>query len=134
MDFRLELIIVPVTDVDRAKAFYSEQVGFTVDVDHRAGEDFRVVQLTPKGSACSIALMKNPDAAGSMPGLQMVVTDLDAARAELHDRGVEVGALFHFAEGQQQPGPHPARGDYESFFAFVDPDGNHWLVQEVGRK
>jgi len=134
VEFRLELIVVPVTDVDRAKAFYSEKAGFTVDVDHSAGEDFRVVQLTPTGSACSIALMKNPDVAGHMPGLQMVVNDLDAAQSELRDRGVEVSDMFHFGAGGRQPGPDPTRADFASFFSFEDPDGNHWLVQEAGRK
>ena len=80
MDFKLELIILPVTDVDRAKAFYVDQAGFRLDVDHSAGEDFRIVQLTPPGSACSVTLMRNPDAAGSVQGLHLIVTDIDAAR------------------------------------------------------
>ena len=88
MDWKLELVVVPVSDVDRAKDFYTEQAGFTLDVDHRAGEDFRVVQVTPPGSACSITIMKNPDAAGSLQGLHLVVSDIEAARAELIGRGV----------------------------------------------
>ncbi len=133
MDWKLAQIVVPVADVDRAKAFYAEKAGFGLDVDHQAG-DFRVVQLTPPGSACSIALMRNPDAAGSLQGLHLVVTDIDAARAELDGRGVEVGEVFHFDVGGQVPGPDPERRDYASFLSFSDPDGTGWLVQEVGRR
>jgi catechol 2,3-dioxygenase-like lactoylglutathione lyase family enzyme len=133
MDMKLELIVVPVSDVDRAKAFYSENAGFHVDVDFRAGEDFRVVQLTPPGSACSITIMKNTEAAGSLQGLQLVVSDIDAARAELVDRGVEASDLFHFESGGRAEGPDPTRADYGSFLSFSDPDGNGWVVQEVRR-
>jgi predicted enzyme related to lactoylglutathione lyase len=133
VEWKLELVVVPVSDVDRAKAFYMEAVGFGLDVDHRAGEDFRVVQLTPPGSACSITLMRNPEAAGSLNGLHLVVPDIEAARAELVGRGASVSDVFHFEEGTQAAGPDPARSDYNSFLAFGDPDGNGWLVQEVGR-
>jgi predicted enzyme related to lactoylglutathione lyase len=133
MDFKLELVIVPVSDVDRAKSFYIDRAGFTLDVDHRAGEEFRVVQLTPPGSACSIALMRNPDAAGSVRGLHLVVSDIDAARADLAGRGTPVGEIFHFEAGTQVAGPDPERGNYNSFLSFSDPDGNNWLVQEVRR-
>lgn len=133
MDFKLELIVVPVADVDRAKAFYMDSAGFRLDVDHSAGEDFRVVQLTPPGSACSIALMRNREAAGSLQGLHLVVNDIEAAAAELSGRGVAVDPMFHMAEGGQKPGPDPERRDYNSFLTFKDPDGNVWLVQEVGR-
>jgi predicted enzyme related to lactoylglutathione lyase len=133
MDWKLELVVVPVSDVDVAKAFYMEQVGFGLDVDHRAGEDFRVVQLTPPGSSCSITLMRNADAAGSLNGLHLVVVDIEAARAELVERGAPVSEIFHFEDGAQVPGPDPARADYGSFFNFSDPDGNGWLVQEVRR-
>jgi catechol 2,3-dioxygenase-like lactoylglutathione lyase family enzyme len=135
VDWKLELAIVPVADVDRAKAFYVDSAGFALDVDHRAGEDFRVVQLTPPGSACSIALMKNVEAAGSVQGLQLIVSDIDAARAELAERGLDAGEPFHFdsATGAQSPGHDPNRSDYNSFLTFSDPDGNRWLVQEVGR-
>ncbi|GAA3510797.1 putative enzyme related to lactoylglutathione lyase [Streptosporangium album] len=133
MDWTLELIVVPVADVDRAKAFYSERLGFVVDVDHSAGEDFRVVQLTPQGSACSISIMKNKETAGNVQGLHLVVSDIDAARAEIVGRGVEAGEIFHFEEGGQVPGPDPERRDYGSFLAFNDPDGNGWLIQEVKR-
>ena len=132
MDWKLELVVVPVSDVDRAKAFYTEQAGFELNVDFSAGDDFRVVQLTPPGSACSIALMKQP-AAGSVQGLHLVVTDIDAARAELAGRGVEVGEIYHFESGKRAPGHEPQRADYGSFLSFSDPDGNGWLVQEVGR-
>lgn len=131
MDWKLEVVVVPVTDVDRAKKFYTEQVGFHCDVDHSAGEDFRVVQLTPRGSACSVVLMRDPEAAGTLKGLQIVVSDIDAARAQLAGGGVEVGGVFHFEDGRQAPGHDPDRADYASFTAFADPDGNAWLLQEV---
>jgi catechol 2,3-dioxygenase-like lactoylglutathione lyase family enzyme len=131
MDFKLELVIIPVTDVDRAKAFYLDQAGFRLDVDHRAGEDFRIVQLTPPGSACSVTLMRNLEAAGSLQGLHLIVTDIDAARAELAGRGVEVSEVFHFGPQGQTPGPDPQRASYNSFVSFSDPDGNGFLVQEV---
>jgi catechol 2,3-dioxygenase-like lactoylglutathione lyase family enzyme len=131
MDFKLELIIIPVTDVDRAKAFYMDNAGFRLDVDHRAGEDFRIVQLTPPGSACSVTLMRKPDAAGSIQGLHLVVTDIDAARAELTGRGVDASEVYHFGPQGQTPGPDPQRANYNSFLSFSDPDGNGWLVQEV---
>ena len=133
MDFKLELVIVPVSDVDRAKDFYLEQAGFRLDVDHRAGEDFRIVQLTPPGSACSVTLMRNPAAAGSLQGLHLIVSDIDQARAELTGRGLNASEVFHFTDGGQVPGPDPERGDYNSFLSFADPDGNGWLVQEVRR-
>jgi catechol 2,3-dioxygenase-like lactoylglutathione lyase family enzyme len=134
MDWKLELLVVPVSDIDRAKAFYVDQAGFGLDVDYSAGEDFRVVQLTPSGSACSISLMKSPDRAGELRGLHLIVTDIGAARAELVGRGVEASEVFHYAEGGQQPGPDPSGRDYGSFMSFADPDGNGWLVQEVRRE
>jgi predicted enzyme related to lactoylglutathione lyase len=133
VDWALELVVVPVGDVDRAKTFYIEQAGFDLEVDHRDG-DFRVVQLTPPGSACSIAIMANTDMApGSVRGVHLVVSDIDAARAELVARGADVSEIFHFAAGGQLPGPDPQRSNYGSFFSFSDPDGNGWLVQEVRR-
>jgi catechol 2,3-dioxygenase-like lactoylglutathione lyase family enzyme len=136
VDWKLELVLVPVSDVDRARAFYVEKVGFNLDVDHRAGEEFRVVQMTPPGSACSISVGTGiTDAApGSMRGLHLVVTDIEAARWQLAERGVEVGDVFHFESGQRMPGPDPQRHDYGSFLSFSDPDGNGWVVQEVGRR
>jgi len=134
MDWKLELVVVPVTDIDRAKAFYLDQAGFDLLVDHRAGEDFRVVQLTPPGSACSIALMRGQDAAaGSVQGLHLVVPDLDAARADLLARGAGPSEIYHFGANGQTPGPDPDRRSYNSFLSFSDPDGNGWLVQEVRR-
>jgi catechol 2,3-dioxygenase-like lactoylglutathione lyase family enzyme len=119
MDFKLELVAVPVSDVDRAKAFYTEQAGFNADHDHRVGDDIRFVQLTPPGSACSIAIGTGISAAkpGSVEGLQLVVSDITAARAELAGRGVQVGDVQQFPWG--------------SFVFFDDPDGNRWAVQEV---
>ena len=130
MEWKLELIVLPVEDVDRAKHFYAEELGFKLEVDYQPNEDFRVVQLTPNGSRCSIALMRNKDAGGPVKGLQLMVTDIDAARAELVDRGIEVSEVFHFEDGRQLSGPDPKRADYNSFASFSDPDGNQWLVQE----
>jgi catechol 2,3-dioxygenase-like lactoylglutathione lyase family enzyme len=131
MDFKLELIVIPVADVDKVKAFYIDNAGFRLDVDYSAGDDFRVVQLTPPGSACSITLMRNADAAGAIQGLHLVVSDIEAARAELAGSGVDVSEVYHFAEGGQTPGPDPGRASYNSFVSFSDPEGNGWLVQEV---
>jgi predicted enzyme related to lactoylglutathione lyase len=119
MDWKLELVAVPVSDVDRAKAFYTDQVGFNADHDHRVSDEVRFAQLTPPGSACSIALGKGiVDAApGSVQGMQMVVSDINAARAELVDRGVDVSEVQEFPWG--------------SFVFFSDPDGNGWAVQAI---
>ena len=135
MDFKLELVLIPVSDVDRAKAFYTEQAGFTLDVDTRVGERMRIVQVTPPGSACSIGFGTGmTDAApGAAQGLHLIVSDIVAARAELTGRGVDVGEVRHLVSGNWVPGPHPGRGDYESFAHFADPDANAWVLQEVGR-
>jgi catechol 2,3-dioxygenase-like lactoylglutathione lyase family enzyme len=135
VDWTLELVVVPVSDVDRAKAFYTDKAGFSVLVDTSAGDAFRVVQLSPPGSACAIAIGTGISkmAPGSIEGLHLIVPDLDAARHALKGRGVEVGEAFHFGEGGQLPGPDPERQSYNSFFPFSDPDGNVWLVQEVKR-
>jgi catechol 2,3-dioxygenase-like lactoylglutathione lyase family enzyme len=132
MDFRLELVILPVADVDRAKAFYSERCGFAVDVDHTAGEHFRVVQLTPPGSACSISVGIGLGAGepGTVRGLHLVVTDIVAAHAELVGRGVEVGGIRHMTAEGFRPGPDPDHADFNSFAEFADPDGNTWVLQE----
>jgi catechol 2,3-dioxygenase-like lactoylglutathione lyase family enzyme len=129
MDWKLEVVVVPVADVDRAKRFYSEQVGFVVDVDHRPNEKVRVVQLTPPGSACSLTIGTGLSsmAPGSLQGLQLVVTDIEAARAELVARGVEVSAIQHFENGVPVEG---RGGDWNSFIFFSDPDGNGWTVQQ----
>jgi predicted enzyme related to lactoylglutathione lyase len=119
MDFKLELVAVPVSDVDRAKAFYTDQVGFTADHDHTVSEEIRFVQLTPPGSACSIALGKGVVDAppGSVKGLQLVVDDVETARMELAGRGVDVSEVQTFPWG--------------SFVFFSDPDGNAWSVQQL---
>ena len=133
MNWMLELVVVPVADQDRAKDFYVEKLGWSLIVDHRAGEEFRVVQVVPPGSGCAIALMRNPDAAGSLQGLHLVVNDIDAARSELVGNGVEVSELFHFEDGTLLPGADAERRDYNTFFSFTDPDGTGWMVQEVDR-
>ena len=135
MDWKLELIVVPVSDVDRSKAFYIDQAGFNLEVDHRAGDTFRVVQLTPPGSACSIAIGTGIGSTppGSVKGLHLIVEDIDAARAELVARGTEVSELFHFGAEGRADGPHPERESYGTFCSFDDPDENAWLVQEVKR-
>ncbi len=119
MDWKLELVAIPVSDVDRAKAFYTEKAGFNADHDYTVSDEIRFVQLTPPGSACSIALGKGlVDAApGSVQGMQLVVSDVSAARAELAGRGVEVSEVQEFAWG--------------SFVFFADPDGNRWAVQQI---
>ena len=133
MDFKLELVVVPVSDVDRAKAFYADKMGFTVDVDHAPNEHFRVVQLTPPGSAASITIGTGVTKSepGAYQGLHLVVNDIEAARAELVGRGVDASEPFHFGPEGQTPGVDPARGDYGSYVSVSDPDGNGWLIQEV---
>jgi predicted enzyme related to lactoylglutathione lyase len=134
VDLKLELVLIPVADVDRAKTFYVENVGFNLDVDHRAGDHFRVVQMTPPGSACSIAIGTGlTDAApGSVRGTHLVVSDIEAARAELIERGVGVSEIRHMEASGWVPGPDPERRDYGSFADFSDPDGNSWVLQERG--
>ena len=131
MDWKLELVVVPVADQDRAKTFYLDTFGFDLVVDHQGGPDFRVIQATPPGSACSVALMLNPESAGSLQGLHLVVQDIDAAHAELVGRGAEPAGIVHFVEGRQVDGPDPEGRDYNSFFELHDPDGNGWLIQHV---
>ena len=129
MDWKLEVVPIPVADVDRAKRFYAEQVGFVVDLDTRIGDEMRLVQLTPPGSACSIHLntaLAGP-APGSMQGLQLIVSDVEAARAELVARGVEAGPVRHMEDGAWVDGKG---GDWNSFVFFSDPDGNGWILQE----
>jgi predicted enzyme related to lactoylglutathione lyase len=119
MDWKLELVAVPVSDVDRAKAFYTDQVGFDADHDHRVSDEMRFVQLTPPGSGCSIAIGTGIMATqpGSVQGLQLVVSDIEAAHAHLTEHGVEVGAVQDFPWGR--------------FVFFSDPDGNGWAVQQI---
>ena len=132
MDFKLELVLIPVADVDRAKAFYTDKAGFNLDVDTSPTEDFRVVQMTPPGSACSITIGRGITDAppGSVRGTHLVVSDIEAARAELVRRGVDVSNIRHFESGEWKPGPDPERRTYESFADFSDPDGNTWVLQE----
>jgi catechol 2,3-dioxygenase-like lactoylglutathione lyase family enzyme len=135
MDFKLELVLIPVADVDRAKAFYTEKLGFVLDVDTAPMEGFRVVQMTPPGSACSITIGTGITDAepGSYRGTHLVVTDIAAARAELVERGVDVSDIRHFdrEKGEWQPGPDPNHARYNSFADFGDPEGNTWVLQEV---
>jgi catechol 2,3-dioxygenase-like lactoylglutathione lyase family enzyme len=134
VDMQLEVVIIPVADVDRAKAFYTEKLGFSLDVDHRAGDEFRVVQMTPQGSACSVTVgVGLSDATpGSYRGTHLVVTDIDAIRAELVGRGVDVSDVRHMGEGGWTPGADPKHADFGSFADFADPDGNTWVLQERG--
>ncbi|MFE8950164.1 VOC family protein [Streptomyces sp. NPDC007856] len=153
MDFKLELIVLPVSDVDRAKTFY-EQLGFRLDVDYTASDDFRVVHFTPTGSECSIIFGDGMTTAapGSTQGLYLIVTDIEEAHAELTARGIEVSDVFHDAggllhhghhageavfdgEGQERlAGPHPERASYGSYLTFSDPDGNGWVLQEIKQR
>ncbi|MET8783605.1 VOC family protein [Streptomyces sp. NPDC057746] len=140
MDFKLEVVVLPVSDVDRAKAFY-EKAGFRLDVDYVADDSYRVVHLTPSGSQCSILFGTGVTTAapGSVQGLHLIVSDIVAAHAELVDRGIEMGEIFHDAGGVfhrgtdegRVSGPHPQRSSYGSFATFRDPDGNEWVLQEI---
>ncbi len=145
VDSKLEVLVIPVADVDRAKAFYA-RLGWRLDADFASDDDWRVIQFTPPGSSCSVIFGKNVTAAvpGSARGLYLVVSDLEAARQDLLDRGVEISAPFHGAgdvhAGPDEPylfgsvrvgGADPKRGSYASFAAFSDPDGNGWLFQEI---
>jgi catechol 2,3-dioxygenase-like lactoylglutathione lyase family enzyme len=143
MDMKLEVLVVPVSDVDRAKAFY-ERLGFRLDIDYVANEDFRVAQFTPPGSEASIIIGKgiNSAAPGSLQNLHLVVPDIEEARADLVGRGVDVSEVFHDAGGifhhggteGRVAGRHPEPGDYGSFASFADPDGNGWLLQEIKKR
>jgi catechol 2,3-dioxygenase-like lactoylglutathione lyase family enzyme len=136
MDFRLELVLVPVTDVDGAKAFYTEKLGFHLDVDMEPAPGFRIVQMTPPGSACSMTIGSALELAapGSLRGTHLVVSDIEAARAELVGRGVEISEIYHFGTGGKEPGLDPERRDYGTYADFADPDGNTWVLQEVGAR
>jgi catechol 2,3-dioxygenase-like lactoylglutathione lyase family enzyme len=122
MDWKLEVVVIPVSDIHRAKQFYSEKLGFKVDVDDQVGENFRIVQTTPPGSACSVSF-----GTGLNAGLQLVVSDIDAARAELVERGLDPGNVRHIEDGVWSDGKG---GPWNSFLFFKDPDGNDWAVQE----
>jgi catechol 2,3-dioxygenase-like lactoylglutathione lyase family enzyme len=138
-EFKLEVVVLPVSDIDRAKEFYAG-LGWRLDADVIRGEDFRLVQFTPPGSGCSIQFGTDivSAAPGSSQGMYLVVADVQAARDELMARGVEVSEVFHeealgarFHDADRAPGPAPDRGTYGSFAAFSDPDGNGWLLQEI---
>jgi catechol 2,3-dioxygenase-like lactoylglutathione lyase family enzyme len=139
-DMKLEVVVVPVSDVDRAKRFY-EALGWRLDADFTTADDFRVVQLTPPGSECSIIFGLGVTSAkpGSVQGMQLVVYDIEAAHDELADRGVDISEVFHDAGGifhhagneARVAGPAADRQDYGSFASFSDPDGNGWILQEV---
>jgi catechol 2,3-dioxygenase-like lactoylglutathione lyase family enzyme len=129
MEMKLELVVVPVSDIDRAKNFYADQVGFVVDHDTRATDTVRIVQLTPPGSACSIAIGTGlaPSKPGSLQGLQLVVADVDSVREHLVGRGVDVSPVRHIEGGEWVDGHG---GPWNSFVFFNDPDGNGWTIQE----
>ncbi|MFC9500083.1 VOC family protein [Streptomyces sp. NPDC056982] len=152
MNLKLEMIVLPVSDIDRAKAFY-EKVGFRLDVDYTANENVRVVHFTPPGSECSISFGEGmtPITPGSFQGLYLIVSDIEEARAELVGRGIEVSEIFHDAGGlfhgheggdvthhspgqERLAGVHPERASYGSFLTFSDPDGNGWVLQEVTQR
>ena len=139
MDYQIQVITVPVSDVHQAAAFYTQQAGFILDVDYHPAPGFRVVQLTPPGSACpvQIGLGLTDAAPGSARATYLAVTDIEAARRALTGRGVKVSDIRHKApiadwKGGWQPGPDPQRRDYASFADFADPDGNTWVLQEIG--
>jgi len=139
MDCQLQVVTLPVSDVGKAKAFYTQQAGFTLDVDYYPATGFRVVQFTPPGSACSVQLgigLTDADP-GTVRNTYLTVTDLEAARTELTARGVTVSPIRHKSpiddwRGGFQPGTDPQRRDYASFADFTDPDGNTWVIQEIG--
>jgi catechol 2,3-dioxygenase-like lactoylglutathione lyase family enzyme len=139
MEARIQVITLPVSDVDRAADFYARQAGFRLDVDYQPAADFRVVQLTPPGSACSVQVGTGLTDAlpGSARAMYLVVTDIEAACRELASRGVPVSDIRHKSPVQDwaggwKPGPDPARRDYASLADFADPDGNTWTLQEIG--
>ncbi len=139
-EFRLEVVVIPVSDVDRAKSFYGS-LGWRLDADLTRGENYRVVQVTPPGSACSIIFGEGLTSApaGSFEGLQLSVYDIDQARADLIEHGADVSEIFHDVTGvfhhsgteERVTGPAPEHADYGSFAGFSDPDGNGWLLQEI---
>jgi catechol 2,3-dioxygenase-like lactoylglutathione lyase family enzyme len=139
-DMKLEVVVIPVSDVDRAKRFYAD-LGWRLDLDYAAGDDFRVIQFTPPGSGCSVIFGKNVSAAapGSAKGLHLIVSDIQTARDELLRRGVEIsepfpdaGGVFHHAGAEGRvSGANPQRKSYASYASFSDPDGNGWVFQEV---
>ena len=139
LDYQLQVVTLSVSDVDKSAAFYTEQAGFTLDVDYHPVPGFRVVQLTPPGSGCSIQIGRAlTDASpGSARATYLAVTDIEAARAELFNRGVQISGIRHKSpvdgwQGDWAPGADPQRRDYASAAGFADPDGNTWVIQEIG--
>jgi catechol 2,3-dioxygenase-like lactoylglutathione lyase family enzyme len=135
MDWTIENVLVPVTDVDRAKEFYVDRLGFTLDVDHAPNEHFRVVQVTPPGSGCSLTFGVNVGAGepGTLKGVHLCVPDVVAAHEHLEAAGVPNEGIVHFGDSGQEPGPDPQRRTFRSYVFFQDPDGNTFAVQEVRR-
>jgi catechol 2,3-dioxygenase-like lactoylglutathione lyase family enzyme len=135
MDMTLEVLVVPVTDVERAKDFYGDKLGFNVDTDAQLSDDFRVVQLTPPGSGCSIMLMSQGAqmAPGTLKGVQLVVPDLRATREELAERGVGVSEVLVMAGGAPRPAGPDDQLDYQGYVFFEDPDGNGWGIQQLSQ-
>ena len=135
MEYKLELVLLPVSDIDRAKEFYVGRWGCDEIVDWQRDEHFRIVQVNPPGSACSVGFGTGIGVAapaGSTKGLHLMVSDIVAARDELIEKGIDVAPTRHMVDGEWQDGPHPQREDYTSFAEFADPDGNLWLLQERG--
>ena len=133
MDWKLEVLVVPVSDVDRAKQFYGDKLGFSVDTDFRPNDGFRVVQVTPPGSACSIVFGLGLPSGGPIKGCQFVVQDIRQATAHLEAAGIEFTGPVHFEDGRMAPGHDPQDQDFATFLFFDDPDGNSWSVQQ-GRR
>jgi catechol 2,3-dioxygenase-like lactoylglutathione lyase family enzyme len=133
MDWKLEVVALPVSDVDRAKKFYGETLGFPVDVDFSPNDDFRVVQVTPPGSACSIVFGKGLPTGSALKGCQFTVQDISAAADQLTAAGVAFNGPVHFENGEMTPGMDPNDADYGTFVFFDDPDGNTWSVQQGKR-
>ncbi|GLV54659.1 hypothetical protein KDH_15060 [Dictyobacter sp. S3.2.2.5] len=149
MDLKFEAVIIPVSDVDRAKKFYKEALGWREDIDYRApayekaigfrlrgAESYRIVQLTPPGSECAILIGTGITQVtpGTYQGMHLTTSDIEAMRTELVNRGVEVSEPFHFGPQGQTPGLEPGRADYNSYMSFRDPDGNGWLIQEIKQR
>src|SRR5262245_34114019 len=135
MNCSLEVVLIPVSDVDRARDFYVDKCGFTLDVDHQPNDQFRVVQITPPGSACSLTIGKGLSTAtpGSYRGTHLIVADIERAREELVGRGVAVSDIRHMGPNGWEPGADPQHADYASFADFSDPEGNTGVLQEVRR-
>lgn len=134
IDYRIEVFVLPVTDIDRAKQFYGEQMGWHCDVDHAVNDQFRVVQFTPPGSDCSITFglgVSDPSKAGMYSGMHLCVRDIAAAIADLQSRGAPVGEPYHFTADGKTPGLDPHRSRFGTYAEIVDPDGNQWVLQEV---